>query len=119
MAGGSCLNTAGSDNEVEDEDESEIDVEEVENSFFSLLIDKLLTLHKAKDKAVRSVHHFKYRGPFPAYCGVLFRFRVCQLVAKLFSNAIDECCIVFPERVDRIQQAMLLRLHDKVGKSSK
>ena len=38
----------------DDEGESESD-DEKETSFLSLLVDELLTLHKAKDKAVRSV----------------------------------------------------------------
>lgn len=40
---------------VVESEEEESEDEQVEESFFSLLIDKLLTLHKAKDKAVRSV----------------------------------------------------------------
>lgn len=42
-----------SDEEEEEEDEES--EEEYVESFLSLLVDKLLTLHKAKDKAVRSV----------------------------------------------------------------
>ena len=34
---------------IEGEDEEVV----VEDSFFSLLVDKLLSLHKAKDKAIR------------------------------------------------------------------
>lgn len=40
------------------------------------------------------------------------RFRVCQLLAKLLSGA-DEG--VGSQRLDKIQRAMLVRLHDKVG----
>jgi hypothetical protein len=41
---------------------------------------------------------------------------VCQLVAKLLSGAAEENCIVGFQRVEKIQRALLARLHDKVGK---
>ncbi len=42
------------------------------------------------------------------------RFRVCQIVAKLLSNALDTHCIVSSRRLDKIQEVMLQRLKDKV-----
>ena len=43
---------SGSDEKEEEEEEKSED-EEVETTFFSLLLDKLLSIHKARDKAVR------------------------------------------------------------------
>ena len=39
--------------EVENEETSDSDDEKIETSFFSLLLDKLLSIHDAKEKAVR------------------------------------------------------------------
>ena len=41
---------------------------------------------------------------------------MCQLVAKLLNCAAEESCVVGSRRLERIQRAMLVRLHDKVGK---
>lgn len=40
---------------------------------------------------------------------------MCQLVAKLVSSGIDERCVMGSQREEKIQRAMLLRLHDKVS----
>lgn len=84
-------------------------------SFFSLLVDKLLTLHKAKDKAVRLVA----QCPCTLFNGDgVSRFRVCQLLAKVFGHAADTNVLVGSKCMDKFQQAMLLRLHDKVKSPS-
>lgn len=48
-------------------------------------------------------------------CVRVSRFRVCQLVAKLLDNAAEESCTVGSQRMEKIQRAMLARLHDKVS----
>ena len=82
----------------EDEEEGEEDEEEeLEVNFFTLLLAKLLSLHGARDKAVR--------------------FRVCQLVAKMMNYAADTQSIVGPQLMDSVQEVMLQRAHDKVRQS--
>ena len=44
----------------------------------------------------------------------VFRFRVCQIIAKLLSNAVDTHRHVSAQRLDKIQHTMLQRLRDKV-----
>ena len=81
-----------SENE-EEEEESDNDVE-LAPSFLNLLVLKLLSLHNAKDKAVR--------------------FRVCQIVAKIMTHAADMNSSVHHRLLDRIQSVMLHRVYDKV-----
>lgn len=45
---------------------------------------------------------------------IVFRFRVCQLLAKLLGDAVEAECIVGSQRLENVQKAMLLRLYDKV-----
>ena len=80
----------------DEEEEEEVDDEEedVEVNFFTLLLAKLLSLHEARDKAVR--------------------FRVCQLVAKMMNYAADTQSIVGPQLMDSVQEVMLQRARDKV-----
>jgi len=66
-------------------------------NFFTLLLAKLLSLHEARDKAVR--------------------FRVCQLVAKMMNYAADTQSIVGPQLMDSVQEVMLQRARDKVCQS--
>ena len=47
------LLSSESDSEEAEEEEDSSDDEDVEISFFSLLLDKLLSIHEARDKAVR------------------------------------------------------------------
>ena len=80
--------------EEEEEDGSGHDDAEMEVNFFTLFLAKLLGLHEARDKAVR--------------------FRVCQLIAKLMSNAADFHCVVGADLMDSVVERMLQRAHDKV-----
>ncbi len=47
-------------------------------------------------------------------CGRGFRFRVCQLVAKLLGEATDSKCKMSSGILNRIQEVMLQRVQDKV-----
>ncbi|XP_064383727.1 condensin complex subunit 3-like isoform X2 [Halichondria panicea] len=81
--------------ESDHEEESDSDSEgEPEMSFFSLLLDQLLSLHEAQGKGVR--------------------FRVCQLVSRLLFLAHETSCIVGGLRLEKITQVMLDRCLDKV-----
>ena len=89
----SCL--AERNEEEEDEDSSSSSDDE-ESSFTKLLVAKLVSMHQAKDKAVR--------------------FRICQLLAKLTAAVADDGMRHFPtSSLDSIVDAMLVRLHDKVA----
>ena len=49
-----CIfDSIGSDSEGREGDESTSEDEEIEVTFFSLLLNKLLSIHQARDKAVR------------------------------------------------------------------
>ena len=42
------------------------------------------------------------------------RFRVCQLVGRMLACAAENSCVIGTELVDATQEAMLVRLKDKV-----
>ena len=79
----------------EEEDDSSSDSGTEEEHFTHLLVAKLISVHEAKEKAVR--------------------FRVCQFLAKLIAMIADEPTMHLRSSIlDAIVDAMLVRLSDKV-----
>lgn len=78
-----------------EEDDSSSDSETEEEHFTHLLVAKLISVHEAKEKAVR--------------------FRVCQILAKLIAMVADERTVhLRSSTLDAIVDSMLVRLNDKV-----
>ena len=67
-----------------------------------------------KLRTKQSGEFFSPRLPTKAITFAFSRFRVCQVVAKLLSNAVEANRLVRSRRLDEIQEAMLQRLYDKV-----
>lgn len=67
-------------------------------NFLTLLLNKLLTLHDAREKAVR--------------------LRVCQLVGALLCQAAETRCRVGSGVLEATQNILLLRTSDRVGNLS-
>ena len=105
-----------SENGEEEEGGKSHEEEEIEVTFFSLLLDKLLSIHQARDKAVRYMYtNLTYiMWSLYLFC-LVYRFRVCQLVAKMMSYAADAQTKIGPDRLDRVQEVMMQRLYDKVS----
>lgn len=91
----SCLPRKSSHLNGEGSSTSESDSDQEEENFTSCLVTKLLSVHEAKEKAVR--------------------FRVCQLLSKLISIIADDGTVhLNSSLLDLITDAMLIRLCDKV-----
>ena len=83
----SCLSQRNEEEDYSSDDE--------EDNFAQLLVAKLTSIHEAKEKAVR--------------------FRVCQLLAKLATAVAEDGTKYLPlSTLDRILDAMSIRIHDKV-----